>query len=207
MSYITVGRFTLPADLIAAIVAIVISALVYKLLNKKSIGDWYWNSLFIYIAVFKLSYALFNFKLFVDTPLSLIYFNGGMKGQILAAISLAVYTLFLSRKTPGMIRNEYVPIYLMFFLLYEMTLYIVEKNVAAVAFQFFILIVFYILYLKNSKSNRVMSTKVFILLILLEALLLSLFDGLIAAENLPILLIGLLLTVIQNIKKEASYHE
>lgn len=199
MNYITVGRFTLPVDLLAAFAAIFIGAMVYWLKEKKSIGDWYWNSFFIYIAISKLSYALFNFKMFIDNPLSLLYFNGGTNGQILAFAGIALYLFFIAwKKESGINSEEFLPAYFIFFLLYETVLFAFSQNLLAAAVQAALLLGFIFYYFKKAGLNQQLS----ILFLMLEALILSLFSDLLAVENLLLFALGIILLLFQRVHKE-----
>lgn len=199
MNYITIGRFTLPADLLAAFAAICIGAFIYRLKEKKSIGDWYWNSFFIYIVISKLSYALFNFKLFLDTPLSLLYFNGGSKGQILAFAGIAIYLFLLARKQKStIVTEEYISVYFIFFMLYETALFAFSEQLIAALFQAILLIGFLVFYFRNGYF-----TLQFVLLFLMmQTLVLSLFSEILSTENLSIVILGLILFTFQRINKE-----
>jgi hypothetical protein len=187
LNYITFGRITLPADLLAAFAAIFIGALIYRAKEKKSIDDWYWNSFFIYIAIYKLSYAVFDFKMFLDTPLSLLYFNGGTEGQIFAFLGIGIYLYWLTRKKAGTIKpTEYMSPYFLFFLLYWTGLFAFSQGFLAAAIQSALLIGFTLFYFKNNE----LATEYAILFLMLEALILSIFSNLLAVENLLIFTLG-----------------
>ena len=203
MNYITIGRFTLPADLLAAFAAIFIGALIYRLKEKKSIDDWFWNSFFLYIAIYKLSYAVFNFKLFIDTPFSLLYFNGGIKGQILAFAGIAIYLVWLTRKKGSTHKaEEFLPGYFLFFLLYWTGLFAFSQDFFAAAIQAILLVLFILFYYKNIK----LTAEYAILFLMLEALILSLFSDLLAVENLLIFALGIFLIIFQRFNKEEVQH-
>jgi hypothetical protein len=203
LNYITFGRFTLPADLLAAFAAIFIGALIYRAREKKSIDDWYWNSFFLYIAVYKLSYVLFNFKLFIDTPFSLVYFNGGTEGQILAFLGIAIYLYWLTRKKGSTIKpEEYLPAYILFFLLYWTGLFAFSLDFLAGMIQAVLMIGFILFYLKNIK----LTAQYAILFLMLEALILSLFSDMLSVENLLIFAIGIYLIILQRFNKEEIQH-
>jgi hypothetical protein len=203
LNYITFGRFTLPADLLAAFAAIFIGALIYRAREKKSIDDWYWNSFFLYIAVYKLSYVLFNFKLFIDTPFSLVYFNGGTEGQILAYIGIAIYLYWLTRKKGSTIKpEEYLPVYFIFFLLYWTGLFAFSQDYLASAIQAVLLLGFILFFFKNIK----LTAEYAILFLMLEALILSLFSDMLSLENLLIFALGSFLIIFQRFNKEEIQH-
>lgn len=203
MNYITIGRFTVPADLLAAFAAIFIGALIYRAREKKSIGDWYWNSFFIYIAIYKLSYVVFNFKMFLDTPFSLLYFNGGTEGQILAFAGIAAYLYWIARKKESMVKvTEYLPAYFLFFLLYWTGLFVFSEDFIAAGVQALLALVFGAFYFKRMELSKEYA----ILFLMLEALVLSLFSNLLSAENLLILALGIYLLVFQGLNKEELQH-
>lgn len=199
MNYLTVGRFTLPADLLAAIAAIFIGALIYRVKEKKSIGDWYWNSFFLYIALYKLSYAIFNFKMFLDTPFSLLYFNGGTEGQILGYAGIAGYLFWIARKQKSMIKiTDYLHAYFLFFLLYWTGLFAFSENFIAAGVQVLLALIFGAFYLKGRQLSKEYAT----FFLMLEALVLSLFSNLLSVENLLIYALGVFLLVFQSFHKE-----
>jgi len=199
LNYLTVGRFTLPADLLAAIAAIFIGALIYRVKEKKSIGDWYWNSFFLYIALYKLSYAIFNFKMFLDTPFSLLYFNGGTEGQILGYTGIAGYLFWIARKQKIMIKiTDYLHAYFLFFLLYWTGLFAFSENFIAAGVQVLLALIFGAFYLKGRQLSKEYAT----FFLMLEALVLSLFSNLLSVENLLIYALGVFLLVFQSFHKE-----
>ncbi len=203
MNYITIGRFTLPADLLAAFAAIFIGALIYRAREKKSIGDWYWNSFFIYIAIFKLSYAVFNFKMFLNTPFSLLYFNGGTEGQILCFAGIAAYLFWIARKKENTVNvKEYLRAYFLFFLLYWTGLFAFSEDFLAAGVQALLAVIFAAFYFKRVELSKEYA----ILFLMLEALVLSLFSNLLSAENLLIFALGIYLLVFQRFNKEESPH-
>ncbi|MGE6257100.1 hypothetical protein ACQKCU_04170 [Heyndrickxia sporothermodurans] len=164
-----------------------ISAILYRLIKKKRIGDWYWNSIIVYFIAVKISYIVFNYQLFLKTPLSIIYFSGGEKGQFLATICLAIYLLFHLRRGKQTVLSEFIPIYLPFFLLYQIVLHAFKENITAMIFELLLLLFFMIM---NNYQNRFETIKLFIVSILLESLLLSFFNELLTISNLSIVTIG-----------------
>jgi hypothetical protein len=183
--------------LLAAFAAIFLGAMVYWLKERKSIGDWYWNSFFIYIAVYKLSYAIFNFSMFIDTPLSLLYFNGGTGGQILAFTGIAIYLFISSRKKENSIsKQEFMPAYFSFFMLYETALFALSYDIIAAAVQAAIFAGFLVIYFRGIRLTEQFG----ILLLMTEALVLSLFSDLLLVENLLIMGLGVFLLVFQRYK-------
>lgn len=183
-SYITLGRFSIPTDTIAAFVSLFLSAFLFKSIVKERIGDWYGNSFILYIVIYKLSYILTNFSLFLDNPMSLLYFNGGVLGQILAAVSVALYILISHQKQLITLNN--FSVYLLFFIIYQMVLHAFQQNIYACLFEF----LFFLWILFWAYQKRI-TIKWFLFFLLLEALLLSVLHELQSIRNLSFIFWGL----------------
>ena len=83
MTYITLGQFSIPIAWIAFFIAILYSDFRNK--NKDDHTDKIISRLFwFYVLIWKLSYILFSWESFVQAPMSILYFDGGLKGNILA---------------------------------------------------------------------------------------------------------------------------
>ncbi|MEG0472347.1 MAG: TlpA disulfide reductase family protein [Solibacillus sp.] len=94
MDYLSIGSINVPYSWLAFLGAVFISEWMTKK-DKDAQLDAY---LFMYIIVWKLSYVLFYFDAFVKAPLSILYFDGGMKGHYLA-IGITVLQLMRKRQT------------------------------------------------------------------------------------------------------------
>jgi peroxiredoxin len=104
MEYVTIGPLQVPLKWIFIGVSMNFSILILNVylrkkgMEHKQIVDDLWNGLFIFIIVWKLSLIIFEPKLVANSPLSLLYFTGGVKGIWLGfAISL-LYTIIQFRK-------------------------------------------------------------------------------------------------------------
>lgn len=192
MHYVTFGRFTIPTSLLSLFIAIFLVSILYRILNKKSLDDWYWNSFFIIIGISKLSYILFNFKLFIETPLSILYFDGGSKGMALGFIVLAVYLFYLKVQ-----KSELVHAYMMFLILYEGILFAFVPNLTAVLIHLFFIGGYVLISLKGKEYSPTKSTQVLVLLIMLEGIFISLFGDLLSTENLLLIGLGLLISILK----------
>lgn len=81
---------TVPHSLAAFFIAI----LTFMFRGKKEGAGQFENVLFIYIIVWKASYILFSFQEFVKAPLSILYFNGGVGGQLVAFIIVLFFAIW-----------------------------------------------------------------------------------------------------------------
>jgi len=176
-TYITLGRLSIPADTVAAFASLFLSALLFTYMVKLRIGDWYWNSFMLYIAVYKLSYIFIHFHSFLDNPMSLLYFNGGVWGQILAFVSIALYLLIIQQKQ--LVTLESFSVFLLFFTIYQLVLHSLKQNFFACLLEFLCLI--WVLFWAYQKRITI---KWFLFFLLLEALLLSFFNELQIIRNL-----------------------
>ncbi|MBM7648782.1 hypothetical protein JOC78_001728 [Bacillus ectoiniformans] len=92
MKWFTIGSLTLPASHLALILAFIAGGVFARLRYGKECADIYSNAVFLFIAVWKLSVVLFSFSLVLQAPMSLIYFNGGVKGVWLALLMNLLYS-------------------------------------------------------------------------------------------------------------------
>lgn len=89
MTYITLGQFSIPITWIAFFIAIFYSDFRSK--NKDENTDKIISRLFwFYVIIWKLSYIIFSWESFVQAPMSILYFDGGLKGNILAFMVMMI---------------------------------------------------------------------------------------------------------------------
>lgn len=192
MNNLTFGRFTLPSYVIAAVASLFISSLIFRIIKKQKIHDGYWNSFILYVVVYKISYAVFHFHLFLVSPLSLLYFNGGIKGAILASISVTIYIFWLFKKGHGQFLHDFLFILISFLFIYEMTFHAFLHYYLSMFIELILLISF-LIYNNPKKLIKTGKLKVLWIFILLETLLLSLNNELLYSQNLSLILIGIII--------------
>ncbi|GIN85026.1 hypothetical protein J6TS2_14120 [Heyndrickxia sporothermodurans] len=105
----------------------------------------------------------------------------------MATICLAIYLLFHLKEKKQTVLSEFIPIYMQLFLLYQIVLHAFKENFTAMIFELLLLLFFMIM---NNYQNKYETIKLFIVSILLESLLLSLFNELLTISNLSIVTIG-----------------
>ena len=208
MTYFHFGNLTIPAVWLAAPLALFIASLLHRTIAGNKVGDWYWNGFFLYFVVWKLSYILFNLNMFLDMPLSVLYFNGGTKGHILALAALSFYLLVIAvKKHPGVYKESTV-IFLLYFMIYEVLISLLEKNKLEATVHLLILIgyVFFLYYLK--KNGRSLANQMVILIMMVELLTFSIFNSFLSLEALTFVWIGLTMIIIHsNIIRRYEKHE
>ena len=102
---VSIGSVTVQASWVAIVSAILITSLFLYVRKEKVIADWYSNAVFLFILTWKLSVILFQFKMAISHPLTLLYFNGGMKGYWLGIAAIGIYTFFKLKKTSSVIHT------------------------------------------------------------------------------------------------------
>lgn len=181
MSYFTIGSLTIPAIWLAVLLTLFITSLLYRFAFGRKLDDWYWNGFFLYFLVWKLSYILFHFDMFLDIPLSIAYFNGGIKGHFLALVSLSIYLFYILEKKRQPIHREATMLFLLFFIGFETIHYALETNVPAVLLNL-LLLIGYVVLLKGNKQS--FSTQLFFFIFLLELFIISFFQSILSIEIL-----------------------
>lgn len=96
MTYLTIGQVNIPVAWLALLIAVFYSdfrtrhtdAGTTKLIERL---------LYMYLIIWKFSYVLFSTPDFLQSPLSLLYFDGGIKGHMLA-VGMIIIILYQKRQ-------------------------------------------------------------------------------------------------------------
>lgn len=188
MTFFQVGSLAIPAVWIAASGALFIAAMFNRIVTGKKVGDWYWNGFFYYFISWKISYIVFNLNLFLDMPMSILYFNGGTKGHVFALAILSIYLLIFASKRFPFLYEESVRLFLLYFSSYKVIIGFLEKN-SFEMLTHFVLISGFLLLLQKKKKVQIPS-QVFLLFILLELLIISFFGSIFSLESLTVIWMG-----------------
>ncbi|SDN42755.1 Thiol-disulfide isomerase or thioredoxin [Psychrobacillus sp. OK028] len=97
MDYLSIGQMNIPVAGLAFLIAILFSDLRSRraeAFTSKAIEQIF----FLYVIIWKSSYILFSWNDFGKAPLSILYFDGGEKGHVLALVVIAI-VLFYKRKS------------------------------------------------------------------------------------------------------------
>lgn len=86
MNYITFVNMTISVSLLVMVIVLMVLPVVYKLVTGQTIPSFFWDNIFLYFVIWKLSYIVIYPKLFLEMPLSILYFHGGSTGKVLGLI-------------------------------------------------------------------------------------------------------------------------
>ncbi|MGE8204605.1 hypothetical protein ACQKP0_08575 [Heyndrickxia sp. NPDC080065] len=204
MTYIEILNRSIPVEWLAVIFALFVTAGLYQIATKKKVGHWYWNGFLIYILIWKLSYILFNLKVSLTSPVSILYFHGGARGHILAIIVLSIYLLIVARKNSDLFDNHSTMVFILFFLVYEACLQFFANGWFALLVQFIGLTGIYLFFLSRVKKKKPISLQIYLFLILLEFLIISLFQPLISLDTITFTWLTVFFIIISNKKEVMS---
>ncbi|WP_409251987.1 hypothetical protein V1502_18090 [Bacillus sp. SCS-153A] len=98
MEWYSIGAFSFPSTWGALVAAFFITGLFLRLYYGKDHYDWFGNSVFWFILTWKFSVILFDFTSVINQPLSILYFNGGMKGFWLGIAVALIYIYIKGEK-------------------------------------------------------------------------------------------------------------
>ncbi|MFC4712150.1 hypothetical protein [Planococcus dechangensis] len=182
MSYVPILHLTIPAIWVSVILAFLATSLLQRFASGSKPKDWYWNAVTLYILAWKLSYILFNFDHFINMPLSLLYFNGGVPGHLLA-VSLVIGYLFVARKKHIELTKQAVFSVLLFFIAYHVILAIFERQAVEALWHTVLLIVSIVSVRLMKSRDDVPHGLVIALLFMCELLISSAFGPLFTWQN------------------------
>lgn len=205
MAYFHVGNLTIPAVWLAALLSLAAASILYRITTRTKISDWYWNGFFLYILVWKGSYLFFNWKMFLEMPLSILYFNGGIKGHILALAAFTVYLVMRARKLYPTFTKEGTTIFLFYWICYEIIINILEKNTMEMIIQIVMLagLVGFLVY--HHKQKLIFSDQWFWFILLVELFVVSFFQPLLSTEVMTFLWVGASVFCAGRIKKKGDF--
>lgn len=167
---------------------------------RKSAGDWLWTGFLLYFLVWKLSYALLNFSFVLENPLSLLYFDGGIKGHFLGMHFLGGYLYFVSRKTVHLYEEISLALPI-FFISFELILHYLKGNLLETAFHLVLLFIFLFGALRKSQKNPYTISQWIWFSLLAELLIINLFRPFFSLDSVSLLLFMGNLWLIENFQQ------
>lgn len=194
MSFITIGNLTINAEWAAFLLALLLLVLIEKF-GKRERSGWFEDTVFTYILVWKLSYILFEFPLFLKNPLSALYFSGGVMGHLLGVIVAILLFVWKIRKNNEAFQwRSWLFTFAGFYLVWQGCSFILAKDYAIGIFAIG-------LYLLINYRMRVNEKSFYIyLFILLNIMLLAYDEQLFAIKGW--IFIGITLFVLSFLIKE-----
>lgn len=154
MTYLTLGQVNIPIGWLAFIVSILYSNFWNRhadLATSKLLE----RLLYTYLIIWKLSYVLFSLTDFLQSPLSLLYFDGGLKGHLLALVIIA-FVLYQKRQV--LVWEDGWNYWARFVAIYQLIFYSFQEQWFVVGLWLVLLIV-----LERTKSQWVLVAQFFLL--------------------------------------------
>ena len=102
-----IKSLTVPSSWVAVLLALILTGIVVWRVFGKETEDWYSDAAILFLLVWKLSVIVTDFDMILDSPLSILYFNGGETGLYLGVIA-ALGRLFWQLRRKGWPKRELV---------------------------------------------------------------------------------------------------
>ena len=93
-----IKSLTIPSSWVAVLLAILITGIIVWRKFGKETEDWFSDAAILFLLVWKFSVVLTDFKLIIDSPLSILYFNGGRLGLFLGLSAALLKLLWRFRQ-------------------------------------------------------------------------------------------------------------
>lgn len=87
-----IGNFTAPSTWVALIIAFILTYIAIRLKFGKQPAERFGDAIFYLIIIWKLSVIITDFKIVMNAPFAIVYFNGGLIGFILGLAYIAFRT-------------------------------------------------------------------------------------------------------------------
>ncbi|PUB17865.1 hypothetical protein [Paenisporosarcina sp. OV554] len=92
-----IRTLTIPSSWVAVLLAILLTGIIVWRKFGKETEDWFSGAAILFLLVWKFSVVITDFEMIIDSPFSILYFNGGSVGVILG-LSIALSKLLLQFK-------------------------------------------------------------------------------------------------------------
>ena len=87
-----IKSLTIPSSWVAVLLAILLTGIIVWRKFGKAAEDWFSDAAILFLLVWKFSVVITDFEMIIDSPLSILYFNGGSIGVFLG-LSIALSKL------------------------------------------------------------------------------------------------------------------
>jgi hypothetical protein len=102
-----IKSLTIPSSWVAVLLAILLTGIIVWRKFGKETEDWFSDAAILFLLVWKFSVVITDFEMIIDSPLSILYFNGGSVGVFLG-LSIALSKLLWQFKRGLWQENELV---------------------------------------------------------------------------------------------------
>ncbi|MFC4409530.1 hypothetical protein ACFOZY_03655 [Chungangia koreensis] len=102
---------TIPSSWIALLAAFIITGLIVWKRYGKQAENMYSDIVIIFIVVWKLSVVVTDFNMVVDSPLMILYFNGGQTGIYLGVVAALIRTFFALKKNGFSVKDTEIALF------------------------------------------------------------------------------------------------
>ena len=102
-----IKSLTIPSSWAAVLLAILLTGIIVWCKFGKETEDWFSDAAILFLLVWKFSVVITDFEMIIDSPLSILYFNGGSIGVFLG-LSIALSKLLWQFKRGNWQESELV---------------------------------------------------------------------------------------------------
>ncbi|RST77515.1 hypothetical protein D4T97_003260 [Siminovitchia acidinfaciens] len=180
MKWYSIGSLSFPASWAAIAAALILAYIYLRLQGEKQAAELYSNAFFIFVLTWKLSVILFYFETTVKNPLSIVYFNGGIRGYWLGIAAGFLYLFFAGKKSA--VNKLHVQVWIVVITIYELVFFLLNNgHILLSGFQI-IGSILILLLTKKQSGNTVWSIQILILFICFQGLVYSMAGNLFSIQ-------------------------
>ncbi|WP_052455798.1 hypothetical protein [Bhargavaea cecembensis] len=99
--WILILNLTVPSSWIAVLAAMAVAYGAVRIRKGKESAGLYADAAFWFVLVWKFSYLLTHFGIFLKSPLSVLYYNGGFFGAVLGLLAVLAFLYFKGAGAEG----------------------------------------------------------------------------------------------------------
>jgi len=174
LKWVSLGPVSVPASWAAMLVAFLITGTFLAISKKKATSDWYGNAIFIFIMTWKLSVIIFQFKMSIANPMTILYFNGGTKGYWLGIAGVITYTVLMKRRSETESFNNPILAWIMTVSAYELVIGMLDEGAIWLTLSQFVINLLFLILIIFRKEKSQWQLELLILFTCIQGLVYSL---------------------------------
>lgn len=106
-----IKSLTIPSSWVALLAAFIITGLIVWKRYGKQAENMYSDVVILFIVVWKLSVIVTDFDMIIDSPMMILYFNGGQTGIYLGVVAALIRTNFALRKNGFSVKDTEITLF------------------------------------------------------------------------------------------------
>lgn len=195
MKWYSMISLSFPASWAAIVIASLLLFLYLFVQNEKEAANLWSNAFFSFIIIWKLTVILFYFKMTMKNPLTIVYFNGGLKGYWIAFVISLLYFAYKMTRSNKIGRNLIGEAWIFLIMAYEFTFFILNEESMLLSVSQFIVHLLFLVSIKLKFKQKESMIQAIVLFTAFQGFIYSIKGQLLSVPMLSYVVASLIIVV------------